>query len=191
MIAQLRGELLEKNPTHVIIDCGGVGYFVKISLNSFTQIREEEEIIILTEMIVREDAQLLYGFMENEEREMFRHLISVSGIGPNTAMIMLSSMNPGEIVNAIVSEDVNAIKSVKGIGLKTAQRVIVDLKDKVSKLEISSNNIFSLNNTNRNEAFTALSSLGFEKKSIEKALDKVFEDSKSVEELIKAALKIL
>jgi len=191
MIAQLKGELVEKNPTHVVIDCGGVGYFVKISLNTFSQIKEEKKITILTEMIVREDAQLLYGFMENEERDMFRYLISVSGIGPNTAMIMLSSMSPGEIVNAIVGEDVNAIKSVKGIGLKTAQRLIVDLKDKVSKLEISSNNIFNLNNTNRNEAFTALSSLGFDKKSIERALDKSFEDSMTVEELIKASLKIL
>ncbi len=191
MIAQLRGKVVDKSPTHLIIDCGGVGYHVKISLYSFGQIKEEKELTILTEFIVREDAQLLYGFMENEEREMFRHLISVSGIGPNTAMIMLSSMTPVEIMNAIIGEDVNAIKSVKGIGLKTAQRVIVDLKDKVSKLEISSNNIFNLNNTNRNEAFTALSSLGFDKKSIEKALDKVFLDSMSVEELIKAALKIL
>ena len=191
MIAQLRGEIIEKNPTHLVIDCAGVGYYVKISLHSFSQIKEDKNLTILTEMIVREDAQLLYGFMENEEREMFKHLISVSGIGPNTAMIMLSSMTPAEVVNAIIGEDVNAIKSVKGIGLKTAQRVIVDLKDKVSKLEISSNNIFNLNNTNRNEAFTALSSLGFDKKSIEKALDKVFLDSMSVEDLIKAALKIL
>ena len=191
MIAQLRGKIIEKTPTNLVLDCGGVGYFVKISLYSFGQIKDEKELTILTEFIVREDAQLLYGFMENEEREMFRHLISVSGIGPNTAMIMLSSMTPVEIMNAIVGEDVNAIKSVKGIGLKTAQRVIVDLKDKVSKLEISSNNIFNLNNTNRNEAFTALSSLGFDKKSIEKALDKVFLDSLTVEELIKAALKIL
>jgi Holliday junction DNA helicase RuvA len=191
MIAQLSGLIIEKNPTYVIVDCGGVGYFVKISLHSFSQIKEEKKLTILTEMIVREDAQLLYGFMENEEREMFRHLISVSGIGPNTAMIMLSSMSPGEIVNAIVSEDVNAIKAVKGIGLKTAQRVIVDLKDKVSKLEISSNNIFDLNNTNRNEAFTALSSLGFDKKSIDKALDKISTEDISVEELIKGALKIL
>lgn len=191
MIAQLRGNIIEKSPTHVIVDCGGVGYHVKISLYSFSQIKEEKELKILTEFIVREDAQLLYGFMENEERDMFRHLISVSGIGPNTAMIMLSSMTPVEIMNAIIGEDVNAIKSVKGIGLKTAQRVIVDLKDKVSKMEISSNNIFNLNNTNRNEAFTALSSLGFDKKSIEKALDKVFVDTMGVEELIKAALKIL
>ncbi|MCB0476932.1 MAG: Holliday junction branch migration protein RuvA [Crocinitomicaceae bacterium] len=191
MIAQLRGNIIEKTPTYVILDCGGVGYHVKISLYSFGLIKTEKELTILTEFIVREDAQLLYGFMESEEREMFRHLISVSGIGPNTAMIMLSSMTPVEIMNAIVGENVNAIKSVKGIGLKTAQRVIVDLKDKVSKLEITSNNIFNLNNTNRNEAFTALSSLGFEKKSIEKALDKVFVDTMSVEELIKAALKIL
>lgn len=191
MIAQLTGKIIEKNPTNVIVDCNGVGYFVKISLNTFSQIKDEKQVTILTEMIVREDAQLLYGFMEKEEREMFRHLISVSGIGPNTAMIMLSSMSAGEIVNAIVCEDVNAIKSIKGIGLKTAQRLIVDLKDKVSKLEISSNNIFNLNNTNRNEAFTALSSLGFDKKSIEKAIDKIFEESMSVEDLIKASLKIL
>ena len=191
MITQLNGRLIEKNPTSLVIDCGGVGYEVKISLNTFGTIGSEESIKIYTKFVVREDAQLLYGFAEPIEREMFNHLVSVSGIGPNTAMIMLSSLIPEEIATAIQAEDVNTIQSIKGIGAKTAQRVIVDLKDKMLKMTFSTENIFSSNNTNHFDALTALISLGFDKKSAEKAIDKVSTGEESVEKLIKEALKIL
>lgn len=191
MIAQLNGKLVEKNPTSLIIDCGGVGYEVKISLNTFGAIGSDESIKIFTKFIVREDAQLLYGFADPVEREMFNHLISVSGIGPNTAMIMLSSMVPEEIANAIQTDDVKTIQSVKGIGAKTAERVIVDLRGKMLKMTFSAENIFTSNNTNHFDALTALVSLGFDKKSAEKAIDKVSTGEESVEQLIKDALKIL
>ncbi len=131
MIAQLNGRLIEKTPTEVVLDCGGVGYEVKISLNTFSKIGNDENLKLFTKFVVREDAQILYGFENKIEREMFVHLVSVSGIGPNTAMIMLSSLVPEEIANAIQNEDVRTIQSVKGIGAKTAQRVIIDLKDKM------------------------------------------------------------
>ena len=191
MIAQISGRLIELNPTEVIIDCNGVGYEVKISLNTFSAMGSSDAIKLFTRFIVREDAQILYGFANKEEREMFNHLISVSGIGPNTAMIMLSSLVPEEIAAAIQSEDVRTIQSVKGIGAKTAQRVIVDLKDKMLKMAFSTENIFSGNNTNRFDALTALISLGFEKKSAEKAIDKIDTGELTVEELIKEALKTL
>jgi len=191
MIAQLNGRLIEKNPTSIIVDCGGVGYEVSISLNTFAALGSDEAIRIYTKMIVREDAQLLYGFADTTEREMFNHLVSVSGIGPNTAMIMLSSLVPQEIAQAIQSEDVATIQSVKGIGAKTAQRVIIDLKDKMLKMSFSSENIFVANNTTHFDALTALVSLGFDKKAAEKAIDKVSTGNESVESLIKGALKIL
>jgi Holliday junction DNA helicase RuvA len=191
MIAHLRGKLVEKNPTNLIVECNGIGYEVKISLNTFSNLKDDEAVFIFTQFIVREDAQLLYGFSTKEERQIFNQLISVSGIGPNTAMIMLSSLAPEEIIGAIQNEDVKTIQSIKGIGLKTAQRVIVDLKDKMSKIEIASENIFNKNNTNRFDALTALSSLGFDKKAIDKALDKIITGEETVEELIKGALKIL
>lgn len=191
MIGQLNGKLVEKNPTELIIECGGVGYEVKISLNTFSTIGSDEAIKIFTKLVVREDAQILYGFASKEEREMFNHLISVSGIGPNTAMIMLSSLVPDEIAHAIQSEDVRTIQSIKGIGAKTAQRVIIDLKDKMLKMVFSSENIFNQNNTKRFDALTALVSLGFDKKSAEKAIDKIATGDETVEKLIKEALKIL
>src|SRR5690554_7803908 len=129
MITYLNGRLVEKTPTALIVECGGIGYEVKVSLNTFSALGSEESIKIFTQYIVREDAQILYGFKDIEEREMFNFLVSVSGIGPNTAILMLSGLSPSEIAHAISSEDVNTIKNVKGIGNKTAQRVIVDLKD--------------------------------------------------------------
>lgn len=192
MIAHLNGRLIEKNPTNLIVECNGVGYFVKISLNTFSAIKNEENIKIHTQFIVREDAQLLYGFATLEERDVFNFLISVSGIGPNTAILMLSSMTPSEIAQAIQTENVAAIQSIKGIGAKTAQRVIIDLKDKMIKIDWNEPaNIFAANNTNRFDALTALIALGFDKKNAEKALDKIGTGSESVEELIKGALKIL
>lgn len=192
MIAHLNGRLIEKNPTNLIIECGGVGYFVKISLNTFSAIGDSESIKVLTQQIIREDAHLLFGFATSEERDVFNLLLSVSGIGPNTAILMLSSMSPNEIANAIQTEDVRSIQAIKGIGAKTAQRVIIDLKDKMLKVEWNeTTNIFAGNNTNRFDALTALISLGFDKKMAEKAIDKVAAGDESVEALIKGALKIL
>jgi Holliday junction DNA helicase RuvA len=191
MIGHLNGKLIEKNPTELLIECAGVGYEVKISLNTFSAIGNEESIKIHTRLIIREDAHILYGFASKEEREMFSHLISVSGIGPNTAMIMLSSLVPDEIAHAIQTEDVRTIQSIKGIGAKTAQRVIIDLKDKVLKMTFSAENMFSQNNTQRFDALTALVSLGFDKKAADKALDKISTGNDTVEQLIKEALKIL
>ena len=191
MISHLNGKLIEKNPTNLIVECNGVGYEVKISLHTFSSLKSEESVFIFTQFIVREDAQILYGFSSKDEREMFNYLISVSGIGPNTAMIMLSSLVPEEIATAITTEDVKTIQSIKGIGVKTAQRVIIDLKDKVAKLNISSENIFNQGNTNRFDALNALVSLGFDKKMVDKSLDKISTGEESVEQLIKSALKIL
>src|SRR5690554_1040538 len=140
MITYLNGRLVEKTPTSLIVECGGIGYDVRISLNTYSAIGNEESIKIFTQFVVREDAQILYGFKDTEEREMFNLLVSVSGIGPNTGILMLSGLSPAEIAQAITSEDVDTIKSVKGIGVKTAQRVIVDLKDKMLKFEVSGEN---------------------------------------------------
>jgi Holliday junction DNA helicase RuvA len=191
MITHIRGKLIEKNPTNLVIECNGVGYDIKISLHTFSSLSNEENVFVYTHFIVREDAQLLYGFASKEEREMFVYLLSVSGIGPNTAMIMLSSIVPEEIAQAIVSENVSTIQRVKGIGVKTAQRVIIDLKDKMTKW--SANTQFSpkSHNTNKFDALTALVSLGFDKKNAEKAIDKIGTETDSVEQLIKGALKIL
>ena len=191
MISRLNGRLIEKNPTDLLIECSGVGYEVKISLNTFSVLSDQEAVVLHTKLIIREDAHTLYGFATKEEREMFTHLISVSGIGPNTAIIMLSSMTPDEIAQAILTEDVARIQKVKGIGLKTAQRVIIDLKGKVSKMELGTENIFSSNNRNRFDALNALVSLGFDKKSAEKVLDKTDTGTQTVEELIKEALRQL
>ena len=191
MIGRLNGKLIEKNPTDLLIECGGVGYEVKISLNTFTSLSDNESICIYTKLIVREDAQILYGFNSKEEREMFNQLISVSGIGPNTAMIMLSSLTPSEIAHAIQSENVTLIQSVKGIGAKTAQRVIVDLKGKSMIVESSAENITEKSNTIHFDALSALVSLGFDKRAAEKALNKANVENATLESLIKEALKVL
>lgn len=191
MITHLNGRLIEKNPTDIVVECGGIGYAVKISLNTYTTLGDDEQIKILTHFVVREDAQLLYGFASDLERQIFNLLISVSGIGPNTAMIMLSSLLPAEIVHAIAGDDVATIQSIKGIGAKTAQRVIVDLKDKMLKLDIGEEISSVSNNTERTDALTALVSLGFDKKQADKALDKLNLTDASVEQWIKEALKLL
>ena len=193
MITHLKGRLVEKHPTHVVIECSGVGYFVNISLNTFSQLSDAENIRLFTHLQVREDAHTLYGFAEVLEREIFRLLISVSGIGASTARTLLSSMTPEQVRDAIASDDVPKIQSVKGIGAKTAQRVILDLRDKILKIyeisEVSPNS----NNTNREEALSALEVLGFVRKQAEKAVDKVIDQdpSLSVEDTIKQALKNL
>jgi len=191
MIGSLNGRLIEKNPTELLIECSGVGYEVKISLNTYTQLSNSEQIKLHTKLIVREDAQILYGFFTKEEREMFNYLISVSGIGPNTAMIMLSSLVPEEIAHAIQTDDVITIQGIKGIGAKTAQRVIIDLKGKVIKFSSGSETFVLKGNKTRFDALNALVSLGFDKKSTEKVLDKIDSGEQTVEQLIKEALRLL
>jgi len=191
MIGSLNGSLIEKNPTELLIECSGVGYEVKISLNTYTQLTDSEQIKLHTKLIVREDAQILYGFFTKEEREMFNYLISVSGIGPNTAMIMLSSLIPEEIAHAIQTDDVVTIQGIKGIGAKTAQRVIIDLKGKVIKFSFGSETFVLKGNKTRFDALNALVSLGFDKKSTEKVLEKIDNGEQTVEQLIKEALRLL
>ncbi len=193
MITQLSGKLVEKNPTHVVIDCGGVGYLANISLFTFEQIKDKENITLYTHLQVREDAHTLYGFYERTEREVFRKLLSVSGIGASTARLMFSSLSPSEITHAITSGDVDTIKSIKGIGAKTAQRVIVDLKDKLGKVENSSENLTFINNTNQEEALSALETLGYTRKQSEKVVAKIvkMQPDISVENIIKQSLKNL
>lgn len=191
MITHLNGRLVEKTPTHIVVECNGVGYFVKISLNTFSSIGSEEAIKIYTQLQVREDAHTLYGFATLKERIMFNHLISVSGVGANTAILMLSALTSDEIAAAIVGDNVNLIQSIKGIGAKTAQRLIIDLKDKVAKTDFATENIFAVNNTNQNDALTALLSLGFDKSKAEKAINRIITEDQSVEDIIKQALKVL
>ena len=193
MIHHLNGKLIEKHPTHLVIECGGVGYFVNISLNTYAAIPDEEHLRIYTHLQIREDAHTLFGFYSLAEREIFRLLVSVSGVGSSTARTMLSSMTPAQVRDAIASQDVPAIKAVKGIGAKTAQRVILDLRDKVLKIydldEVSPES----NNTNKEEALSALEVLGFARKSAEKVVDAVLRQDPllSVEGILKSALKNL
>ncbi len=193
MITHLQGRLVEKHPTHVVIDCQGVGYFVNISLNTFSQLPEGENIRLLTHLHVKEDSHTLYGFMEASEREVFRLLISVSGIGTSIARTMLSSMDPHQIRDAIAQGNVPVIQGIKGIGAKTAQRVILDLKDKILKIYDQDEVYSNSNNTKKDEALSALEVLGFPRKQAEKAVDKVISQdaSLSVENIIKHALKNL
>ena len=193
MITQIQGKLVEKTPTHVIIDCNGIGYFVNISLHTFSQIPDQEAIKVFTHLQVKEDSHTLYGFISSAEREIFRLLISVSGIGANTARTMLSSLTPKQIREGIAVGDVALIQSVKGIGLKTAQRVIIDLKDKVLKIYDIDETSLSQNNTNKDEALSALEVLGFMKKQSERIVEKIVISTPdaSVEFIIKEALKNL
>jgi Holliday junction DNA helicase RuvA len=193
MIDYIKGTLTAITPTFLTIETGGIGYFVNISVATFSKLEGKSEYKILVHEVIREDSHLLFGFADNEERDIFRLLISVSGVGANTARMMLSSLNSGEIEKAIVGSDVNVLKSVKGIGLKTAQRIIIDLKDKVGK-QAGSSEIFTFaDNTRREEALSALVMLGFAKSAVSKILDKVVKEDKTltVEDLIKRALKNL
>jgi Holliday junction DNA helicase RuvA len=193
MITQIRGRLVEKNPTYVVVDCAGVGYMLHISLQTFSALSDDENVRLFAHLSVREDAHTLYGFISKTEREVFKLLISVSGVGPSIARTMLSSMSSEEVQNAIASENVTLIQSVKGIGLKTAQRVIVDLKDKILKTFDIDQLSLNTNNTNKEEALSALEVLGFNRKQSEKAIAVILKDSpnETVELLIKKALKNL
>jgi len=193
MITQIRGKLVEKNPTDVVVDCNGVGYLLHISLNTFSKLPEDEAVLLYTHLSIKEDAHTLYGFISKIEREVFKLLISVSGVGPSIARTMCSSMTSDEIQNAIASGNVAVIQSVKGIGAKTAQRVIVDLKDKILKTFDIDQVSVSASNTNKDEALSALEVLGFHKKQADKVVSKIMTENPdaSVENLIKLALKNL
>lgn len=196
MITYIKGRLIEKNPAYVVLEtAGGVGYYIHISLNTFSQLKDEGEVKILTHYVVKEYSQTLYGFFDEAERTLFRMLISVNGIGPNTACVILSALSVQDVVNAISSEDVRTIQSVKGIGAKTAQRVIIDLKDKIAKASFQiSDNFSAVGNNNKIEALSALIALGFAKAPADKVLDSILKEEGidlSVEDLIKKALKLL
>lgn len=194
MITQLKGKLVEKNPTNVVIDCNGVGYFVNISLNTYAALPEGEAIKLYTYLQIKEDAHTLYGFLTKAEREVFVLLISVSGVGAGTARTMLSSLTAAQVRNAVVNGEVATIQSVKGIGVKTAQRVVLDLKDKMLKLQDFADAPISAVSTHKEEALAALEVLGFVRKQAEKVVDKIVQaapESLSVEDIIKQALKSL
>ena len=193
MITQIKGRLVEKSPTELVIDCNGLGYLVNISLNTFSLLSDSENIALFTHLQVKEDSHTLFGFYEKTERNLFRKLISVSGIGASTARTMLASLNPEEIQRAILSEDVSTIQSVKGIGLKTAQRVIIELKDKVSLINEGSGFSVDFANSKREESLSALEVLGYSRKQTTKVVDKLISEVSeiSVEEIIKNALNKL
>ena len=193
MIAHLQGKLVEKTPTQVVIDCGGVGYHVNISLHTYSLLPTTDFIKLFTHLQIKEDSHTLFGFVEKSEREIFKLLLSVSGIGASIARTMLSSLDPKQVTNAIASGDVVTIQSAKGIGSKTAQRVILDLKEKVLKLYDLDEVSMSQSNTNRDEALSALEVLGFVRKSSEKIIEKIVKEDPeaSVESIIKKALKNL
>ena len=193
MIAHIQGKLVEKNPTEVVIDCGGVGYHINISLHTYSLLPSTDQIKLFTYLQIKEDAHTLFGFFEKSEREIFKMLLSVSGIGASIARTMLSSLEPKQIIQAIASGDVGTVQSIKGIGVKTAQRVILDLQDKVLKLYDLDEVSMALNNTNRDEALSALEVLGFVRKSSEKVVEKIIKEDPdaSVESIIKKALKSL
>lgn len=195
MISHIKGKLVEKTPTYVVIECNGVGYSMHISLNTYSKIGNQEECKLFTEQVyVRDDLPRFYGFSEGAERNLFRQLISVSGVGGTSAIMMLSSLSSSEIQEAIVSGNVALLKSIKGIGEKTAQRIIVDLKGKLGKDDLGSDFFSTSNNTLREEALSALVMLGFAKNTAEKAVDKSLKaggNAQSVEQLIKLALKNL
>lgn len=193
MITHIQGKLVEKTPTDVVIDCNGVGYHVNISLHTYSLLPKTDFIKLFTHLIIKEDSHTLYGFVEKSEKEIFKMLLTVSGIGASIARTMLSSLEPNQIIQAIASGNVAAVQSIKGIGAKTAQRAILDLKDKVLKIYDLDEVSMSQSNTNRDEALSALEVLGFVRKASEKLVDKIVAENPdaTVEVIIKQALKNL
>ena len=189
----IEGEFVEKSPAHLIVKAGHLAYYIHISVNTYTQVSQQASGRIYLHFVVREDAQLLYGFHSREEREIFKSLISVSGVGANTSRLILSSLSPEEVTQAILAGNVAVLQAIKGIGAKSAQRIIVDLKDKVGKGAGIDELFFSKDNTSREEALSALVALGFPKKAVEKILTRILSEQPdvSVEELVKAALKMI
>lgn len=195
MISFLKGKLVYKDPTYVVIDVNGMGYHVNISLHTFGEIKEQENILLHTHFTVREDAHILFGFSQPAEKKLFQMLVSVNGVGPNTALLMLSYLNVQELKSAIAREDAATLQAVKGVGGKTAMRVIIELKDKIKKEsfeDISSPNLGGVHNTLRSEALSALVTLGLSKMVAEKSVDSVLKKSGNtitLEDLVKQALK--
>jgi len=193
MYDYFQGKIVEKNPAYVVLDCHGIGYVLNISINTFDKIQSSGECKLYAHQAIREDAHVLYGFADQGERLMFRDLISVSGVGAATARVMLSSLSPNDVQNAIMSGDVSRLKAVKGIGEKTAQRIIVDLKGKMGKGDFGGASILlGAHNNLRSEALNALETLGFARNAAEKAVDKIVREegnSISLEELVKRVLK--
>ena len=190
MISHINGKLVEKTPTYVVIDCNGVGYKLNISLQTYSSI-QSENCKLLTHLAVKEDSHTLYGFYTSEERDLFRQLISVSGVGPSTARMILSTYSAEEIVNYIIIADVSSIQNVKGIGGKTAQRIIIDLKDKVGKGKETSDLLFTQDNTIKEESLSALLALGFTKKVAYKKMEQVMKNHEgeiTVEDLVRRSL---
>tara|TARA_B100001989_G_C24532041_1_gene462164 strand:+ start:981 stop:1559 length:579 start_codon:yes stop_codon:yes gene_type:complete len=192
MITHIRGRLVEKSPTELVVDCNGIGYSINISLNTFSKLSDEENIKLFTHLIIKEDSHSLFGFLTKSERELFRLLISVSGVGASTARVMLSSLSPTEIVSAIANEKVSIVQSIKGIGSKTAQRIILELKDKILGIDNDENN-FELIPKESEEAISALEVLGYSRKQTTKIVSKIKsgEPEISTELLIKRALNNL
>ncbi len=193
MIDYIKGRVAELNPAYVVIECNGIGYSVNISLTTFSAIEKATECRMLIHEAIREDAYLLYGFATAEERDLFRHLITVSGVGAGTARMMLSSLTPATLREAIISGDVGTLKSVKGIGLKTAQRIVVDLKDKIGKQAAAAEILPFADNTARDEALSALVMLGFARSSATKVIENILREDRKlhVEEIVRRALKLL
>ena len=192
MITQIKGRLVEKSPTELVVDCNGLGYSINISLNTYSQLNNEESIKLFTHLIVKEDSHTLFGFSTKSERELFKLLISVSGVGASTARTMLSSLTPIEIISSINNEDVNSVQSIKGIGSKTAQRIILELKDKVLSLESDDSQIQMISK-DADEAITALEVLGYSRKQTSKIVNQIKTENHgiTVESLIKKALNKL
>lgn len=194
MYSFIEGKIAELTPANAVIDCSGIGYLISISLNTYMKLTGKASCRLFTHLVVREDALVLFGFADEHERTMFQHLISVSGIGPNTARLILSAMSPDEIAEAIIRENVKLLQSIKGIGGKSAQRIIIDLKDKMQKDSPVREILGSTHNTSRAEALSALVMLGFNKTLAEKAIEQVQKTegmALPVEQIIKSALKIL
>ncbi|MFH2095171.1 MAG: Holliday junction branch migration protein RuvA [Bacteroidota bacterium] len=193
MYEYLQGKIAELKPTNLVLDCNGTGYMINISLNTYSAISDKETCRIFVHQVIREDAHLLFGFATHTERDIFRALISVSGIGANTARMMLSSLTPEEIQRAIMEANVLVLKNIKGIGVKTAERVIVDLRDKVGKIDKGENILTNANNTIKEEALSALVMLGFAKNQASKVVDSILQSlpDSNVEGIVKEALKRL
>jgi Holliday junction DNA helicase RuvA len=194
MFDYISGNITHKTATYIVVEAGGIGYQLHVSLQTFSRLKDEQKARVFTHLSIKEDAHTLYGFADEEERGLFRQLISVSGVGPGTARVMLSSMSSTEMQHAILTANVAAIKKIKGIGDKTAQRIIIDLKDKVGKQDASTPLLITSHNTIKDQALSALLTLGFNKNAAEKELDKLMRnaaESQTVESLLKAALKNL
>lgn len=191
MYEYLKGEIIELNPTYLVLENSGIGYFINISVNTYSKLAEQKTCLVYIHQVIREDAHVFFGFADKKEREIFLQLISVSGIGANTARMMLSSLSPEEVRSAILQNNIALLKSIKGIGLKTAERIIVDLRDKVGKITDESEIVVTINNTIKDEALSALVMLGFPKAKIDKLLSDILKDNKNmtVEELVKESLK--